>query len=121
MSATIGDLVNRVFNARDIAHRAHFKTKRYGAHMALGDFYDDIIEAIDEIVEVYQGARGKLVDVPVKALPQPEELIPWLQSEVAWINANRDAMSDGLKPVQNLIDGLAAIYHRTVYKLVNLH
>jgi len=116
----IGELTQRVFTTRNIAHREHFKTQSYAKHMALGDFYGTIIEQIDEIVEVYQGRHGLITIQPGDG-KQPADIITWLEAEAKWIEANRDKIADGSRPLQNLIDELCATYLRTIYKLENLH
>ena len=37
-------LISLFFLARDIAHKEHLRTDSYARHMALGSFYDDIID-----------------------------------------------------------------------------
>lgn len=40
----IARLIAILFLSREVAHRAHLNTKSYAQHMALGSFYDDIID-----------------------------------------------------------------------------
>ena len=54
----VAELVDRVFDDRDEAHREHWNTRSYAAHVALGDFYDAVIDKIDAFVEAYQGQFG---------------------------------------------------------------
>jgi hypothetical protein len=117
--STIEELASRVLVARDAAHRAHWKTASLSAHLALGDFYEALPAAIDEIVEVYQGEFGLIGEFEVHA-GAVANITTFLQAEADWIGQNRGAISRGSWPVQNLIDGLLAEYRRTIYKLVNL-
>lgn len=117
----IETLVGRVFATRSAAHLAHFATKSYAQHMALGSFYEGLIEAIDEIVEVYQGRHGVIDVFAVPPMPlKVSEIARHLASEVEWIEANKKTVARNCDAVENLIDELAALYHRTVYKLENL-
>ena len=43
----IEELVEKVFAARNEAHIAHWATKSFAKHMALNEFYDNIIDLID--------------------------------------------------------------------------
>lgn len=52
----IDELISRVFASRNATHIEHWRTKSYAAHIALGEFYDGVIDNIDGIVEAYQGA-----------------------------------------------------------------
>jgi DNA-binding ferritin-like protein len=115
----IEEFVSRVFAARDISHRAHWRTGSYSMHMALGDFYDGVIDAVDEIVEVYQGAFGLIGDFDVETT-QELSISGYLQEQADWIAANRDGIANGNDAVRNLIDGVGAIYRQTIYKLNQL-
>lgn len=117
----IEQLITRTFQARDIAHRAHWKTKSFAQHMALGDFYDAVIDKIDDIVETYQGQFGLVgsFGVKVEAMGQ-SDITAFLTTEAEWIEKNRDAIAQGSTAIENLIDNLLETYNRTLYKLVNL-
>lgn len=119
MAGTIEELASRVFVARDAAHRAHWKTGSLSAHLALGDFYEALPAAVDQIVEVYQGEFGLIGDFTVSA-GAVANITTFLAAEADWIAAERGAISRGSDAVANLIDGLVAEYRRAVYKLVNL-
>lgn len=115
----IEELVARVFAARDCAHRAHWKTGSYAQHQALGAFYDGVIDAVDELVECYQGEFGLIGDFDVQT-EAVADMVVYLEAEMFWIQSNRVAISRGSTSVQNLTDSLIAVYQRTLYKLVNL-
>jgi hypothetical protein len=117
----IEQLAARVFQARDMAHREHWRTKSYAVHMALGSFYDDVVGAIVSIIECYQGEFGL---IPAFGFTMPAafkgDIIPYLKKEVEWIIDNREDVAKGSTAVQNLIDTLLEEYHTTIYKLENL-
>lgn len=115
----IEQLIPRVFAARDMAHKAHWKTGSYAQHMALGDFYEEVIPAIDAIVEAYQGMFG-LVEPDDKAELPKDATAESLRSEVEWIEANRQLISSGVDAIGNLVDSLTGIYLKAIYKLENL-
>jgi hypothetical protein len=114
----IEQLVARVFQARNVAHREHLKTKSYAQHMALGDFYDEIIDAIDEIVEVYQGRYG-IITIPEIQDKMVGGIAEYIMSEAIWIENNRNKFAT-CQAVLNRIDDLTALYLRTNYKLTQL-
>lgn len=114
--ATIEELAARVFAARDAAHRAHWATGSFSAHMALGAFYDAVIDSIDAVVETYQGEFGLIGPFTVEAGDQPV-MSAYLASEADWIAANRGAIAQGSTAIENLIDALIADYRTAVYKL----
>ena len=115
----IAELITRVFATRNLAHLAHWKTKSYSQHMALGSLYDDIIDGIDGIVEAYQGIFG-LVDVPQLPAVKSADIVKHLQEECVWLAKNRSAIAQNVAALENLIDGLTDTYMTTLYKLKNL-
>lgn len=116
----IEELVARVFHTRNMAHLEHWATQSYSQHMALGSFYDDIIGAIDDIVETFQGYDDLIGKVKVISAERPKDIAKFLDDEVNWIKENRDTIADGSTSVGNLLDSLMEIYFRTIYKLDNL-
>lgn len=43
--------------------KAHLKTDKYSSHKALNDFYDEIVDLVDTLIENYQGIHGKVKDL----------------------------------------------------------
>lgn len=52
----IEELISRIFKTRNQAHLSHWKTKSFSEHKALGSFYDDVIDKLDDLVEACQGS-----------------------------------------------------------------
>ena len=55
MKADIQQFIGLLFASRDYAHKAHLNTDSFAAHMALGDFYDGIIDLADSLAETWMG------------------------------------------------------------------
>ena len=115
----IEDLVARVFADRNAAHLAHLATNSYAAHMALGAFYDDVIGAVDSLVEAYQGRFSLIEAVDLKD-HKPGEIGATLTASCAWIETNRSKIAKNVSSLENLVDALSDVYLRTLYKLENL-
>jgi hypothetical protein len=115
----IEELVGRVFATRNAAHIAHWRTKSFAQHVALDEFYSGLVEKIDEIVEVYQGAFG-LIDAPTIPSVKPDGILQHIADETSWIEENREKIAQEFCAVENLLDDLAGLYSRTYYKLKNL-
>lgn len=116
----IGELIARVFNTRSLIHFAHWHTKSFSQHMALGDLYDSIVEDIDEIVEVYQGKFGLIEDLHTEGATLPKDICKHVKDEADWVENNRMFISKGETSIENLIDTLVGHMHKAVYKLENL-
>jgi hypothetical protein len=118
----IEELISRVFYSRNVAHWNHWRATgagSYAKHKALGHFYDDVIDALDDTVEAYQGAY-ELIGV----IPAPEgdgdDVLKLLEDDAAWIEKNHEKICKGNRAVANLIDTLTGVYLSAIYKLRNL-
>lgn len=118
----IEQLISRVFYARNVAHFEHWRatgTGSFAKHMALGSFYEEIIEAIDELVEAYQGAFELIGSIPAPE-NTPGDVLKLLEGDADWIEKNHDSICRGNRAVANLVDTVTDTYLSTIYKLRNL-
>jgi hypothetical protein len=113
----ITELVSRVFSARNISHIHHWKTKSYAQHVALGGFYDGVIDSVDAIVENFQGLYGDIGDVEAISGKAPKDIVKYLSDEADWIEANRDEITQGSDSLGNLVDNLVNTYTKTIFLL----
>lgn len=117
--AIVEELIGKVFATRNAVHLAHWKTKSYAEHQALGSFYEALIDKLDAIVEAYQGAFGLVKSVDIPTISE-SNLLNHLDDEVVWIDSNREKVSKKVRAIENLIDELTGEYLSTIYKLRNL-
>lgn len=115
----IEELVSRVFTARNLAHLAHWKTQSYAQHVALGEFYETVVEQLDALVEAFQGQEGLIANVKLVA-PAKVEIVAYLTDELAWLNENCEECTEGNESLENLYQNIVATYQTTLYKLKNL-
>ena len=115
----IEDLVSRVFAMRNAAHLAHWSTKSYSEHKALGKFYDELIDKIDSIIEAYQGWFGLIGEVRMIVMSK-KDIAEAIRTDLTWMGTNRDKICKKNTMMENLIDDLMQLYSTTHYKLVNL-
>lgn len=115
----IEQLIGRVFYARNLAHFEHWRTKSYSQHKALGNFYDDVIEALDNLVEAYQGAFELVGNIPAPK-DTPSDCLKCFEADAAWIEEHHEEICKGNRAVANLIDSVTDVYLSTIYKLRNL-
>lgn len=114
----ISKMIAIMFLSRDEAHKEHLRTDSYARHMALGDFYNAVIENADTLAEVYQGRHGIIGDIPSLEMGESADIIETLQRHLDAIEATRySAVSSDDTAIQNLIDEAVATYLRTLYKL----
>lgn len=109
--------VSLLFFARDAAHREHWATDSYAAHVALGEFYEKIIDLADRFVEAYQGQIGRIESFDFLT-GEVKDIVSELQKHLGWIALNReDVVSDDDTALQNIIDEIVSVYQEALYKL----
>lgn len=114
----IEELIARVFATRNATHLLHLKTNSYAEHIALGDFYEAIVDKVDAIIECHQGVFGLIGNV--KTINKTGKAVKLLKDDLTWFNENRDQISNGVPAIDNLLQELESCYMRTIYKLENL-
>jgi DNA-binding ferritin-like protein len=116
-------MIGTMFLAREYAHRAHLRVTGAGSfakHSALGEFYTEIIDNADSIVEAYQG-RHDIIDIPYLPMIKEEDPVKALEQMLDDIEKIRyDAVDKKDTAIQNLIDTAVETFLSTLYKLRHL-
>ena len=106
-----------LFLSRDVAHKAHLNTESYAQHMALGSFYDGIIDLADSFAEAWMGREGKRIgDLPDLKNPKGE-IVKVLKVHLEIIEETRDFVPKTDTALNNILDEIVALYLSTLYKL----
>ena len=113
-SKGVKGLAQKMFEARQVAHNCHLKTKSFAEHEALGGFYEGLLGLADDFVETYQGQYGLLGDVEFKVEPV-SDAAEYLEDCAKLFAVGRDSLKD--PHLQNIVDEVVALTYRTVYKL----
>jgi hypothetical protein len=107
-------IIDRLFQARQVAHEDHLTTLVFARHIALGEFYSGVTEAVDEIAETYQGQYGMTLTFGNIEAPRVE-IIGYLTELGDFLRQSRESVPDA--HLQNLIDEVTALTYRTLYKV----
>ena len=99
-------------------HFFHWSTDSFSKHMALGEYYDEIVELTDDLVEAYMGCYEKITTFP-SIYHQPKEPIKYLESLKAFVKDARQDLPQETE-LQNIVDEIAQLIDSTLYKLKNL-
>jgi len=105
-------------------HKLHLKVTGPGsdaAHRALGAFYDGMPGLVDSVVEQYQGAREKLLDIPEVATytcRTPMEAVSHLKEVYNQVTDLQKLMP--FSEVTNQLDEVKSLIAATKYKLLFL-
>ena len=119
----IGRLVGTLFLAREYAHRAHLRVTgpgSYAKHVALGEFYNGIIESADSLTEAYQG-RHDIIEIPYLPMVDEEDPVKALEQLLDDVEKLRyDAIDKKDTALQNIVDESVATFLSALYKLRKL-
>lgn len=119
------DLIALLFLSREVSHRAHLAAKGTGSfalHLALEEFYNEIVDMADELAEQWQGENGLFED----GIPILDTQYDGTIQQVLWRHKRMiEQVRYKIVPkddtcTQNLIDEIIKRFRRTNYKLVNL-
>ena len=105
------DFIGTLFLARDVTHSVHLNTKSYAKHVALNEFYDNIVELADKFAEAYQGRHGLIGPISLMSAKKNSDVIDFLKDSLADIEEMRYKVCDKSDtPLQNIIDEIVGQY-----------
>jgi hypothetical protein len=112
----MGEFILTLLHAATNTHILHWQTKSFAQHMALGEFYTELPELIDALVEATQGATGKIIQFPTDYYPPAESGLQELTELREYFVENRSVMPPDSE-IQNLLDNIGDQIDSTLYKL----
>jgi hypothetical protein len=111
------ELAGLLFSSGETAHKIHLQTKSYAAHKALNEYYDEITDLTDKLVEAYQGKFGLVGSYEV-SISDEKSPVKYLTSVVDEVELNRYTWLDEKDTyLQNIIDEIVGLLYSTLYKL----
>jgi hypothetical protein len=120
------ELASILLHSRTQAHRFHWGVSGPGAdaaHRALENYYDNIVDLLDELVEAYQGKYGLIQIKSVAGLDSncdTSNIVNYFDKLINIVCALRQTPNLSDSFVQNEIDNIVKLLYSTKYKLVNL-
>jgi hypothetical protein len=122
----VAKFASKIFESRQMAHVFHLQTRgdgSYAQHIALGEYYDGILDLIDSFIEVYAGQyqiieNYEIIDT-TDAIDRNK--VDYFVDLTEFIKSTRYTdISKEDTHLQNIIDEIVALIYRTLYKLKNL-
>jgi hypothetical protein len=115
------DVINQLFTARDVAHKLHLKTKSFAKHLALGDFYEQLLEKTDEFAEVWQGKYGLVADIKGDLVEfNAQDPLTFISQFATWAESIKQFIDKNDTHILNVWDEIIALSYRAKYKIENL-
>ena len=115
----VGQFVSTLFASRTQAHIFHLQTPSFAAHKALNDYYDEIVDITDSLVESYQGKYGIITgygNIALQEYQSCEAIIMFFETLCMYVEKSRQMICQD-SYIQNQIDEIVALIKSTIYKL----
>lgn len=114
---------SKLFESREMAHIYHLQVNGEGGshakHTALGDYYDGVLNFIDDIIEIWQGQYGIIeeYDVIDTKETKSKDTIEYFNELANFIKVERKVINDEDTHLHNIVDEIVALIYKTLYKL----
>jgi hypothetical protein len=114
---------SKLFESREMAHIYHLQVNgemgSHAKHTALGDYYESVLEFVDEMIEVWQGQYGIIeeYDVIDTSTTKEKDTIEYFNELVRFIKEERKCIPTEDTHLHNIIDEVVALVYKTLYKL----
>ena len=121
--SNISKFISKLLESREMAQVYHWTVKgdegSHAAHKALEEYYEGVIDFIDQIVEVYSGQYGLIegYDIIDTSLLKEKEKINYFEEVVNFVKSERKCINAEDTHLHNIVDEVIALIYRTIYKL----
>ena len=115
----IGELFGTLQQSVVAEWRKHLQTGKYSKHMALDEFYKDMPEAVDDLIEAYQGHNSVKVEDYKNIIDAREyDALGYLEALHDMIHESKYLLEGS--ELLSLLDECLSIIDSTMYKLREL-
>lgn len=113
----VAEFVGNLLHSATVTHFMHLQTKSYAKHIALGAYYDEIVDLVDSVAEAIQGCYGEIITgYPSMFANVNSEPLDYLKSLQVFVSDSRSNLPQESN-IQNEIDNVATLIDSTIYKL----
>ncbi len=114
---------SKLFESREMAHIYHLQVRgdegSYAKHVSLQDYYENVLELIDDLIEIYQGQYeivGGYEIIDTKET-KTKDVIVYFEDVAEYIKNARQCISEEDTHLHSIIDDIVCLVYKTLYKL----
>ena len=120
----VSKFLSKLFESREMAHIYHLQVKgdegSYAEHKALQEYYENIVDLVDDVIEVYQGQYGivegyEIIDT--ETTTQNMSSLDYFLSLGNTIMQDKFCIDQRDTHIHGLIDDIVTLVYKTIYKL----
>lgn len=109
------EFVAQLLHSATVTHFMHWSTDSYATHVALGQYYEEIVELTDDLAEAYMGCYEKLTRFP-SDFHTAKDPVQYLTGIKDFVEESRKELPQETQ-LQNIVDEIAGLIDQTLYKL----
>lgn len=113
------EFISRLHDSKQQSIVWHHQTTSYSEHKALNNYYDEILELIDDLVESVSGIYGRPTGYSVATLQNytgHEQLVKYFKALYEFVQKERKTIYQD-SWIQNQVDEVAQLIAKTNYLL----
>jgi DNA-binding ferritin-like protein len=115
MNEEVAEFVAQLLHSSTVTHFMHWSTTSYAKHVALGEYYVQIVDLVDEFAESYMGKYDQLKKFPDEFHTEKDP-VKYLEGMKEFVEESREELPQNTE-LQNLVDEIADLINSTLYKL----
>lgn len=100
--------------------RKHLKTTSYSKHMALDEFYDEMPEKVDKLIEDYIAEHGNIEEYVNILDSKPMDALEYLETLKALCEEGREKFLAGSSALESDMDDILGFIDSIIYKVRQL-
>lgn len=101
-------------------HKKHLMTGKYSDHKALNEFYDEMPELVDALIEHYQGTHGKVENYKNTIEAEGKDAIQYLEELLEFTKAGQKEFFEDDSDLSSDVDSIRGQIASTLYQLKEL-
>jgi len=105
----INSIFKQINDSASEAHLAHLNTSSYAEHMALGEFYENVREKMDALIETMVSLGASKTSPPAQVMV--------LQTQYNSLRKMRDDVTEDNAALEVVFDDVLLCYTKALYKL----
>jgi hypothetical protein len=116
-------LFSKLFESREMAHIYHLQVSgepgSHAKHTALGEYYDGVLDLIDDVIESFQGQYGIVEEYATIDTKETgsKDTIEYFNELARFIKEERKCINLEDTHLHSIIDDIVVLLYKTLYKL----
>jgi hypothetical protein len=119
----VSKFFSKIFESKEMSHIYHLQVRgdegSYARHEALGVYYEEILELLDDTIEIYQGQYGLIEEYETidTSSTKSKDALAYFEELSEWLKHGKKCISEEDTHLHSMIDDIFCLIYKTIYKL----